>query len=147
MAKKIIIKKGLKKDPARRELKRQGFKKKDLKKELKKKEIKKKEIKNKELKNKELKNKELKNKEPKNKDLRGGANEKSRKRGPAVKEAAKEELKIRGTGSRGSAPGRNTGTVSGKNGALEKEKAQTQKAGGIFRKKLSGNEKTGRGVI
>ena len=42
MAKKIIIKKGLKKDPARRELKHQGFKKKDLKKELKKKEIKKK---------------------------------------------------------------------------------------------------------
>ena len=100
MAKKIIIKKGVKKDPARRELKRQGFKKKDLKKELKKKEIKKKEIKNKDL---------------KNKDLRSGANEKGRKRGPAVKEAAKEELKIRGTGSRGSAPGRNTGTVSGKN--------------------------------
>ena len=137
MAKKIIIKKGLKKDPARRELKRQGFKKKDLKKELKKKEIKKKEFKNKELKNKELQNK----------DLRSGANEKSRKRGPAVKEAAREELKIRGTGSRESASGRNTGTVSGHNSTHEKKQAQPQSTGSIFRRKLSGNEKTGRGVI
>ena len=140
MAKKIIIKKGLKKEPARRDLKRQGFKKKDLKRELKKKEIKKKDLKNKDPKNKDLKNKDLKNK-----DLENGANEKGRKRGPAVRETAMDELKIRGTGNRGPAVSRNADAVSGKNSTQEKK--QTQKAGSIFRKKQSGNEKTGRGVI
>ena len=145
MAKKIIIKKGLKKEPARRDLKRQGFKKKDLKRELKKKEIKKKDLKNKDPKNKDLKNKDLKNKDLKNKDLENGANEKGRKRGPAVRETAMDELKIRGTGNRGPAVSRNADAVSGKNSTQEKK--QTQKAGSIFRKKQSGNEKTGRGVI
>ena len=140
MAKKIIIKKGLKKEPARRDLKRQGFKKKDLKREIKKKEIKKKDLKNKDPKNKDLKNKDLKNK-----DLENGANEKGRKRGPAVRETAMDELKIRGTGNRGPAVSRNADAVSGKNSTQEKK--QTQKAGSIFRKKQSGNEKTGRGVI
>ncbi len=145
MAKKIIIKKGLKKEPARRDLKRQGFKKKDLKREIKKKEIKKKDLKNKDPKNKDLKNKDLKNKDLKNKDLENGANEKGRKRGLAVRETAMDELKIRGTGNRGPAVSRNADAVSGKNSTQEKK--QTQKAGSIFRKKQSGNEKTGRGVI